>query len=261
MNAWVARDVVRLIFRYVGGPYEARGLLWTNRFWRAALVSEYEAVSRPWLWVWNRVPKDHTIAVIKWQVQNASPTTVVVLHVLWTCMERLVPELARVHGLYKAVADPLAKAETKMRQRTFEVTHKQWGLGRKASTSTQTLSSEDWTKKMQKQATKKYEKLRDANDVEPLRVQWMRMQRQHDALALTIAKYYEANGDIGSLKPPPNLHGGDLAFLAEYPHERGEVKKRICDTEQAHQRALEEERALSAKYSRVRYALANKEIN
>lgn len=249
MDGWIARDVVRLILRYIPDPFAGRGLLGTNRFWRDAAAQYYQAASRKALCTPSRVPLYYTLAVIEQQVAQAPAHVVVWLDVLWRISSIASYEAIRLQGLYQAVAGPLQKAETKLKQRQAEVAAREWGVGRRGNR--EGLSDEDWTRGMLNKALKFYDKLHNDNGrIKEIQQQHQAAQKRSDRLLRHIMAYYEPNGAIGCWRPAD----ANLCFLADYPQERLRVKRKVSDTNSAYEAALAEERALTAKYSKVKWA-------
>lgn len=239
----MVRDVVRLILRHLRNPYEARGLLGANRFWREAAIAYYESGSRAALQCITRVPTYHSLQVVCEQVTHAPAATVVILDMLWTTYEQVHADSLRLGGLYSHQAAVMRDAENKVEQRKQQIVNRQWGVKRAKSRRLNAESDEDWTRRMLSKAEKNLEKMKATSTLATVQKQWQARSDQAYGLRALIDSHYEQGGAIGSYQPA----GQPWRFLAEYPQLQRGVKRRVRETLMAHEAANTAERELSVR--------------
>lgn len=245
MNRPVPKDVVRLILRFLAHPFDARGLLGTNKFWRSAMTTHYQAVSRRELTNVFRVPIDHSFAVVKMQVKYAPAEAVVVLDVLWSHFQLLAPQRAKKKIAYFDALIPLDKIDADIKDRDAEILKKHWGVGRRSVSAV--ITDENWTRLMREKLVKRREKLRAQTNIEALKKDWQLVQGKYDRLKAQIDGYYAKSGGLGSWKPLDR----DLRFLADYPQVYGEAKKRMLESKKVYDEAVKVKDKLIAKKLRI----------
>jgi len=184
--------------------------------------------------------------VIKLQVKDAPAAAVVVLHMLWTHMELLGPQREKKKLLYLDAAGPLKNIEEAIKVRDEEIKLGKWGVGRRGTSAV--ITHENWTRLMRENLVKRQAKLKKKTDIDALKKAYDVVQGQFDRLKAQIETYYARTGALGRIRPLDK----DLAFLARYPVVYAHAKKRLCDTQKAHEEAISYIDALQSKKKRIK---------
>jgi len=248
MNGRVSKDVTRLILRYLATAYDARGLLGANHFWRQAVISYYEAAARTSLQMPQRLPLYHSLPVIRAQVERAPAANVVLLDVFWTRYDVLARDVDRLCNAYHKLNNVVNHAARKVTERTQQVQQGRWGYKRTRSRQANSETDEAWTRRMLVRAEKKYETIKAANDVDACFQKWQTQHKQLERLREHISTCYEAGSVVSAAYQPSEE---PLRFMAQYPHTRRAIKRRLEETHAEHERALAADRELSDKCQKI----------